>query len=907
MKKQIFTILLAFFAMLAGALPAKAFDQEECYQLVEDNLQVGNLTFDLWESRRKVHEYSNYSHQYYEIDKTFYIARLIAISGTEQEVKVLKTVNNGGQVYDVVAVGDITNNYVKTLIFQGNISFAYSEYWYGFSRIKDANGNAVFYSDYLLGSLSSTSLETLVFEGEVGLTHPASGPQHKHSLDKLKHIYFKKSAPYLEGNWSDYFSSPSRYVVTAHVNRSQALCDEMKASWAVWSSFKSIVPYYSDYRATVENNSGGEVEVYSCDELSYSAAVAENKASLLKAVAGNSATSIRFDTGKNYCVKFHYDHNLYNAPTVTRNGEPIALTTLEAGVAGYEETNVQEAITYVVTNNYKSCRLSFDRTVSGGSNSGYLAGTYKIVRNGQTLTGNITNGFVDCDYGTQVTLTFPATYELTNARLYNHTTQQSTPYPASAADGLYTITFDVPSAGSARFYYTWMIPNVVVADPVIRVMRMGEGEVKLTGFWDWSRDHDEYYNQKVMNCMMSNTEMAIPKPTYETDAWGFKLEMKPLKGQILRKLLVAQAVNGDDTPYIEWDSYAGEYDASTGTYTFLVDLYNGIGEMNFGQQDYTILVDMGPKQTIVEEGYKHQILCKGTTESQVWYSAEERQNLSTNGSTTIVMDDDDGYDHFIGIDLAEGETFTVYRDGVDVTNQFPHYNKSTFLFEFCSEDSYASSWTILFEKEEKNTTNWTVIQPNNDVISELLLTRGGSENETVACTEAMTTQTFDTDIQKVTLRVATTGESSEYSVYLVNYGSDKMPVIKAVKEITGLGLAESKNLVDSADGTTPVLVKAFATAAEAQAAKETLETAGATVQVSINGRGTRIFRDGVDVTAQGTADGNYLCFEVTADNLANTTWVITAEPVMPNPYDVNGDGVIDMQDAIKVMEKYMNQ
>jgi len=28
---------------------------------------------------------------------------------------------------------------------------------------------------------------------------------------------------------------------------------------------------------------------------------------------------------------------------------------------------------------------------------------------------------------------------------------------------------------------------------------------------------------------------------------------------------------------------------------------------------------------------------------------------------------------------------------------------------------------------------------------------------------------------------------------------------------------------------------------------------------------------------------------------------------MPNPYDVNGDGVIDMQDAIKVMEKYMNQ
>jgi len=215
------------------------------------------------------------------------------------------------------------------------------------------------------------------------------------------------------------------------------------------------------------------------------------------------------------------------------------------------------------------------------------------------------------------------------------------------------------------------------------------------------------------------------------------------------------------------------------------------------------------------------------------------------------------------------------------------------------------SYTILFK--QKALPAWTVVQTDNTIESEIVLTRGDSGNETVACTEAVTTQSFDTDIQKATLRVATTGGASEYSVYLVNYGSDKVNVIKAVRNITGLGLTESKALVESADGTTPVLVKAFATAADAQTAKEALETAGATVQVIGNGSTTtRIFRDGVDVTAQGLFDSGYLCYEVTADNLANTTWVITTEPVMPNPFDVNQDGSVNMQDVRTVLNKYLD-
>ena len=58
-------------------------------------------------------------------------------------------------------------------------------------------------------------------------------------------------------------------------------------------------------------------------------------------------------------------------------------------------------------------------------------------------------------------------------------------------------------------------------------------------------------------------------------------------------------------------------------------------------------------------------------------------------------------------------------------------------------------------------------------------------------------------------------------------GDQKINVIKAVREITGLGLAESKALVDSA----PKTVKENVAKAEAEEAKKALEAAGATVEL----------------------------------------------------------------------------
>ena len=71
-------------------------------------------------------------------------------------------------------------------------------------------------------------------------------------------------------------------------------------------------------------------------------------------------------------------------------------------------------------------------------------------------------------------------------------------------------------------------------------------------------------------------------------------------------------------------------------------------------------------------------------------------------------------------------------------------------------------------------------------------------------------------------------EKSEYDVVLKDAGSQKVAVIKAVKELTGLGLGEAKALVDGAPKT--ILDKAKKD--DAESAKKSLEEAGATVELA---------------------------------------------------------------------------
>lgn len=70
-------------------------------------------------------------------------------------------------------------------------------------------------------------------------------------------------------------------------------------------------------------------------------------------------------------------------------------------------------------------------------------------------------------------------------------------------------------------------------------------------------------------------------------------------------------------------------------------------------------------------------------------------------------------------------------------------------------------------------------------------------------------------------------EQTEFDVVLAAAGDKKVGVIKAVRELTGLGLKEAKAMVDGA----PSTIKEGASKEEAEAAQKTLEEAGATVEL----------------------------------------------------------------------------
>ena len=74
---------------------------------------------------------------------------------------------------------------------------------------------------------------------------------------------------------------------------------------------------------------------------------------------------------------------------------------------------------------------------------------------------------------------------------------------------------------------------------------------------------------------------------------------------------------------------------------------------------------------------------------------------------------------------------------------------------------------------------------------------------------------------------ATAEEKTEFDVVMTSFGDKKVGVIKAVRAITGLGLKEAKDLVESA----PATVKEAVSKDEAEELKKQLEEAGASVEV----------------------------------------------------------------------------
>ena len=70
-------------------------------------------------------------------------------------------------------------------------------------------------------------------------------------------------------------------------------------------------------------------------------------------------------------------------------------------------------------------------------------------------------------------------------------------------------------------------------------------------------------------------------------------------------------------------------------------------------------------------------------------------------------------------------------------------------------------------------------------------------------------------------------EQTEFSVIIKSFGDKKIQVIKVVRELTGLGLADAKTLTETPDG----VIKEKVNKEDAEAAKEALEAVGATISI----------------------------------------------------------------------------
>jgi large subunit ribosomal protein L7/L12 len=74
-------------------------------------------------------------------------------------------------------------------------------------------------------------------------------------------------------------------------------------------------------------------------------------------------------------------------------------------------------------------------------------------------------------------------------------------------------------------------------------------------------------------------------------------------------------------------------------------------------------------------------------------------------------------------------------------------------------------------------------------------------------------------------------EKTEFDLYLLDVGAEKIKVVKDIKEISGLGLKESKDLADGASAASPKVVKSGIGKDEANTLKAKLEASGAKVEL----------------------------------------------------------------------------
>ena len=734
-------------------------------------------------------------------------------------------------------------------------------------------------------------------------------------------------------SYSDIFTAPVN-TITAHVyDKTQNEINELRNN-NVWKGFKEIINHKTVSNYTLTTTGGAELSLLKLnDNVSY---VSCNNMSLIAKVTTGSRSGM-IKAGDSYAVEIKGVDPNAQIVKLKRNGYIVELgQTTDQGepVFFYDETNLQKDVNYEVSIEYKTCEVSFTQENYRGNIS------YSRWLDGETTTGGI--------YSSQATMTWPRGAKITLNIPYDQYTPQTLKVDGvektlSCSNGVATATFYVPSNKStSQVLLTWAEPQVSFAhhQPQIMIMRSGEGDVLFKGLCQPEEQAAEAYEHQfgypadeygivvsaVANCLNTVTTVTVPDYdflgrgegyTFDATEWGMRAEITPVAGQTLKTLLVGWLTKDENgRQMIEWeDMLYGEnygyylypeyhyvtYNESTNTYT----LNWGFDEMNVWIGDYIINIGMGPEESAIETGKTFNFVRKGGRGQAwiYWHDTDYDFYFNEDGSSSVVIPNEQLTDIQMNVELNEGETMHVYKDGIEITGQFQQRETPNDLWAELEKKS--ASYTLVIEESPDANPTWTILQSGEMSGTQVVITRNG-EDEVTTLDDAATTMTIDdVGVEKVTLKVPVghVEQLVQYKVMLDAVENENTVRIYLMNTL-GLGRFAVTDLFNSLPALIPI--DAFDTEEEAQAIVDALASKGGTAHTESGNYGAtqtiadnvpiKVFRNGEDMTFQMTyGDPTYAIYEVPADALTNATWEVSYDTSHRQTiYRKGGTGEVEM-------------
>ena len=557
------------------------------------------------------------------------------------------------------------------------------------------------YPNVKVQPLSSNTVKSVTFK-TIRIKYATTDPIF--NFPNLTDIYVIDPSFSTHMYWDNILPEELRSQVTLHLyNASEDVLDVFRKNYGDY--YKSIVAYKDNYTLNVAVEGEG-------------ASVALTSNGTEVQVEGEGARSVSVKRGD--AAELHILYNKEtNSATLKRNGEEVTLTETADG-ASYSEENIDEDVNYQLIVEPKTCTINITTNTNYGGWIDYL----RANQNMQAYAGP---GSIRPQCGSTLTLNLPYDVQRPLAGVTLNGNAITIPSPV---DSRYIININVPNQDNATLYIDWNTSLDQEDNPTIKVVRSGDGVVKMTAWWERDQDGD-FRNNKVVNCDDAVTHVTVPfvnnseDEALEADWWKFQVEITPANGHVLRNFLLGFAgTPGDESvkkSVITWYDMTEEdiskrlsHDASTGTYKFVLDLREDF--LDFGVGDYSIIVSMGEEITASTVGNKQTIIRRGGTAGVCMsYDDNGEREVSVGEGTTVVTipNSDSSVEAYMIIDKVAGEKFTAYRDGIDVTSQF--IGESQYEYDFDADSRYTnprqgSVWTLLFEKDEvtRTTADWIV-------------------------------------------------------------------------------------------------------------------------------------------------------------------------------------------------------